>query len=153
MPGRQSGGVAGRVGVGSGARGLGFVLCLALVTAGCAGPTPDGAAKDWLEATVKLDGNKAADLTCASEQGSVQMGGMALSVASIIGQNVIGQSFTVDTSGLSYVTVQESGSSAEVRISGTIRAAILGISQGQQVNETVRMALESGQWKYCGSPS
>lgn len=127
------------------------LLGVASVLLACSsGPSPDAAAREWLHALYTQDGNTAAKLTCDAEQTSLFEGSAILAVTTIIGEDLIGQSVDVDDSEVRAETISQSGDTATVQMSGTVRIAILGLSQPTEVDETVRMVMESGQWKYCG---
>jgi len=123
---------------------------LSALTACGLGDSPEKAAQEWMQAFANLDGNKIAERTCAAQQANVQQAGMWASVFNIFGQQTIGQQGKTDISGLKFTTVSSSGNTANVRVTGQIRVAILALSQTQDVDETWRMAQEDGKWKWCG---
>jgi hypothetical protein len=73
---------------------------------------------------------------------------MWASVFSIFGQQAIGQQAKTDVSGLTFTTVSTSGNTARVRVTGQVRAAILALSQTQNIDETFQMVQEGGKWKW-----
>jgi len=128
---------------------LTFALVSALTACGL-GDSPEKAAQEWIQAFANLDGNKIADRTCAAQQTNVQQAGLWSSVFNLFGQRTIGQQAKTDVSGLKFTTVSSSGNTANVRVTGQIRVAVLALSQTQVVDETWRMVQEGGKWKWCG---
>lgn len=128
-----------------------LVIILASMLAGC-GPadSPEKAAKEWLEAWANLDGNKLAERTCDAQQETVQSGAIWLSAFAALGQMFTGQRTQADISDLRFVTISRSDDTAQVRVTGEIRTAVLAIAQKQQVDETWQMVREGGKWKWCG---
>ncbi|HZQ06565.1 MAG TPA: hypothetical protein VFD70_08290 [Anaerolineae bacterium] len=112
--------------------------------------TPEGAAREWMQAAVNLDGMKLAERTCAMQQQNVQQGGLMISAISLLGQGLIGQQAKIDISDLKFTTVNKTETTASVRVTGTIRTAILAFSQSQDVDELMQMSYENGKWRYCG---
>jgi len=128
---------------------LTFALLGALTACGL-GDSPKKAAQEWIQAFANLDGNKIAERTCAAQQANVQQAGMWASVFGLFGQQTIGQQAKTDVSGLKFTTVSSSGNTANVRVTGQIRVAVMALSQTQDVDETWRMVQEGGKWKWCG---
>lgn len=129
-----------------------LVIILASMLVGC-GPvdSPEKAAKEWLEAWATLDGNKLAERTCDAQQEAVQSGAIWLSAFAALGQMFTGQRTQADISDLRFVTISKSGDTAQVRVTGEIRTAVLAIAQTQEVDETWLIVREDGKWKWCGS--
>jgi len=126
-------------------------LTLISVLAACGlGDSPEKGAQEWLQAFANLDGNKLAERTCAAQQANVQQAGLWASVFNIFGQQTIGQQGKTDVSDLKFTTVNRSGNTARVRVTGQIRVSVLALSQTEEVDETWRMVLEDGKWKWCG---
>jgi hypothetical protein len=96
-----------------------------------------------------MDGNKAAALTCDAMQGELQMGGGLISVAQIFAAGLVGQGADFDLSDLKYRVVSQSDDRATVHVSGTMRGAILGVSQGSEMDSDVHLIREDGKWLVC----
>jgi len=129
---------------------LTLMLVSALTVCGAIGDSPEKAAEEWAQAFANLDGNKVAERTCAAQQANVQQAGLWTSVFNLFGQQMIGQEAKTDVSGLRFTTVSSSGNTADVRVTGQIRVAVMALSQTQDVDETWRMVREDGKWKWCG---
>jgi len=127
-----------------------FMLCLLVLFVACSGDSPEAAAKEWMQAFANLDGNKIAERTCTAQQANVQQAGMWASVFGMFGQQTIGQQSKTDISDLKFTTISSSGDTAQVRVTGQVRFAVLALSQTQDVNETWRMVREDGKWRWCG---
>ncbi|MDE3089661.1 MAG: hypothetical protein KGJ80_09820, partial [Chloroflexota bacterium] len=110
---------------------MAFALVGTLTACGL-GDSPEKAAQEWVQAFANLDGNKIAERTCAAQQANVQQAGMWASVFNIFGQQQIGQQAKTDVSGLKFTTVSSSGNTANVRVTGQIRVAVLALSQTQE---------------------
>lgn len=128
---------------------LTFALVSALTACGL-GDSPEKAAQEWVQAFANLDGNKIAERTCAAQQANVQQAGLWNSVFNLFGQQTVGQQAKTDVSGLKFTTVSSGGNTANVRVIGQVRVAILALSQTQDVDEIWRMVQEDGKWKWCG---
>ena len=128
-----------------------LVIILASMLVGC-GPTdsPEQAAREWLDALLNLDGNKLAERTCDAQEEDVQSGAIWRSAIAAFGEMLTGQREQADISDLQFVTISKSGDTAQVRVTGEIRTAVLAIAQKQQVDETWQMVREGGKWKWCG---
>lgn len=131
---------------------LTFALVSGLTACGL-GDSPEKAAEEWVQAFANLDGNKINERTCAAQRPNVQQAGMWSSVFSIFSQQTIGQPSKTDISGLKFATVSNSGHSANVRVTGQIRVAVLALSQTQDIDETWGMVQEEGEWNWCGQVS
>lgn len=127
-----------------------LLVALSFLLVSCA-DTPEGAARAWLNAMMKLDGNKILDLTCATQVENVQQSGLWESafalVPQLFGLNVQSKS---DISGLNFVTTSLNGDNATVHVYGNMRVAVLAYAQAYPVDELWQMAMESGKWKWCG---
>jgi len=127
-----------------------LLIALSLLLVSCA-DTPEGAARAWLNAMMKLDGNKILDLTCAAQVENVQQTGLWASAFSLVpqlfGLNIQSKS---DISGLNFVSTSLNGDNATVHVYGDMRVAILAFAQAYPVDESWKMARESGKWKWCG---
>lgn len=126
-----------------------LVLFIALVSCGI-GDSPEKAAQEWIEALVSMDGNTLMARTCAAQQGYVQEAGLWYSLIGMFGQSFTGQQAEVDLSDLNFKTVKRSGDTAQVRVTGEMRVAILAVAQSQYVDEVWTMVREEGKWKWCG---
>jgi hypothetical protein len=110
---------------------------------------PVAAAQEWMSAVARMDGNRAAALTCDESQDSMLTGGAILSVLQIFSGQLLGQEAELDVSDLEYTLISQDGDRAVVRIAGTMRAAILMASQGEPIDEDVTMVREDGAWLVC----
>lgn len=128
---------------------LALAFASALTACGL-GDSPEKAAQEWIQAFANLDGNKIAERTCVAQQANVQQAGMWTSVFNLFGQQTIGQQAKTDVSGLKFTKVNSSGNTANVRVTGQIRVAVMALSQTQDVDETWLMVQEDGKWKWCG---
>jgi hypothetical protein len=104
-----------------------------------------------MDAVAANDGNKIGALTCAAEQGNTQFGMGVLTVVNWLGSGLLGQAAQIDTSDLHYQTTAQSNDTATVHMTGQLRAAILGLWQTQEQDSSIKMVVEDGRWKYCGS--
>lgn len=132
---------------------LALLIMILLSLLSACGPTdsPDKAAKEWLEAWTNLDGNKLAERTCDAQQENVQSGAIWVSAFAALGEMFTGQRTQVDTSDLHFVPISKSGDTAQIRVTGEIRSAVLAIAQTQEVDETWLIVREGGKWKWCGA--
>ena len=130
-------------------RGAAAVALMAGLVAcgGDAGPT--AAARAWLESVAAMDGNRTASLTCDAAQESLMMGTGFLAAAQVLSGQMLGTGADMDVSDVHFKEVSRSGDSATVHASGTMRVAILGVSQGQEMDEDIPMVREDGKWKVC----
>ncbi len=127
------------------------VLIAAVVLAACgggAGGSPSGAAKAWFEAFTQFDMAKMKDLTCASEQASIDdalsgLGGEGFDL------EAMKELFQIDASGLNFQDQNVSGNDATVRVSGKLKVSVFGQSQEEDVDEEIPMVNEGGAWKVC----
>lgn len=127
-----------------------LILLVGMLMACGPSDSPEMAAKEWMTAFANLDGNKLAERTCASQQANVQRAGMQISILGLFSQHMMDQQAKIDISGLSFSTLESSGNSAHVQVTGQIRVAILALSQTQVVDETWQMVKEGERWKWCG---
>ena len=128
-----------------------WTLMIASLLVGCGSSgTPEEAAREWLQAQLDLDGNALAATTCAAQQSSVQTAAVWTSALSILGKEFIGEQMKGDGSDLHFEAFGEAGQSAQVRVTGDLRVAVLLVSQTLQVDERWLMVRERGEWKWCG---
>lgn len=130
-----------------------FLLIVVLVSlSACSlADSPEKAAREWIDALLNMDGNKLAARTCAAQQENLQNATLWLSAFAVLGEMLTGQQTEADVSDLQFTTISKSGDTAQVRITGEIRTAVLAMAQTQQVDETWQMVREEGRWKWCGS--
>jgi hypothetical protein len=107
-----------------------------------AADSPERAAREWLEASVTMDGTQLIARTCVAQHGTVLTGGLWLSALSVLA----GQQTKVDTSDLHFLTSTVTDSSAQVHVIGKIRTAVLAVAQEQDLDETWQMVWEDGKW-------
>lgn len=122
--------------------GLALVLC---VLAGCGlGETPEGGARAYLDAQLGANQSQLLERTCTRLHG--QLAAMQ-NLSNLFG--IPSQTTQADTSQLNFTTTGQSGSSAFVRISGTIR---IGGANGTTLpfDLTLPMSYEDNRWKVCG---
>lgn len=119
------------------------VTCLARTTPA---DSPETAAMEWVEAVLNLSGTTLAARTCAARQQDLQSGATLVSgLSALVGQTVEG-----DISDLRFEILTSSDNVAQVRVSGEVRVAVLGIADTTRVDETWEMVREGGKWKWCG---
>jgi hypothetical protein len=58
--------------------------------------------------------------------------------------------FEIDTSDVHFVAVSNNGQTASVRVTGAVRYSVMAFADVIDVDETWRMVLEDGKWKWCG---
>ncbi|MEN6479211.1 MAG: hypothetical protein ABFD20_06200 [Anaerolineales bacterium] len=127
------------------------LLMLASLLVACQpSDSPEKAAREWVEASLNYDGNKMAQRTCTALQEELQNQALLLSAFAALGQMYTGQQTQGDISELHFETLNRSGDTAQVRVTGEIHVAVLAFSQAEQVDETWRMIREDGKWKWCG---
>lgn len=108
--------------------------------------SPEIAAMEWLEAQLNLRGVTLAERTCASQRDDVQGDATLVSaLALLVGQDVQGS-----ISGVQFETLSIDGDTAQVKVSGETRVAVLGSSTTSVLDETWQMVREDGVWKWCG---
>lgn len=139
-------------------------VILVLILAACGGPapasnggqgesnansggTPDAAARAFFEAVFSGEGDVAPMLCSVNAAAAEQIReGMEALKSTLAAGNA-----TVDMSGLNFETTSESGDTAQVRISGSLKVSIAGVDQETDYPEvTIPMRNEGGSWKICG---
>jgi hypothetical protein len=114
------------------------------------GDSPEKAAREWIDALLNMDGNKLAARTCAAQQENLQDTALWLSAFAVLGETLTGQEVEADISDLEFTTIERTGDTAQVRVTGEIRTAVLAMAETQEVDETWQMVREDGEWKWCG---
>ena len=105
------------------------------------GATPAAVAQQFFEAV--YSGGDIAPLVCSSAAAAVESMREGLS-------SIAASGATVDVSGLTYTTQNESGDTAEVVVTGVIKVSVSGVEQEVPFPETpIPMRNENG-WKVCG---
>lgn len=125
---------------------LAAVLLLASTSflVGCSTSSPDGAAKDWVNALASGDGSKLSELTVQEARGQVAASSMMLGgLGSLSGTKV-------NTDELKYQTTRNDGNAADVQVTGTLRVTVLGMTQPQNANFVMHMRKEGDKWLYTG---
>lgn len=132
-----------------------FVLVIISLSACTQGP--EQAAEKFLEASMNMDGNQVIEYTCLSERETMQTLGLYESAFSLVGQLLpqlfgldLDIPFEIDTSDVHYVAVSNNGQTASVRVTGDVRYSVMAFADVIDVDETWRMVLEDGKWKWCG---
>lgn len=130
---------------------LSMLLVLIVPAAGCAGDTPEKAARAWVQAIADLDGNRIAELTCEAQK--PQMQNLMWFYAGFLG---LGRTLgvpqpTPDLSGLEFtVEARPDHDLAVVRVSGRVRTSALGFWTETPLDMALLVVKESGKWKVCG---
>ena len=119
-----------------------FLVVFTAACGGGGGGAPDQVAKQWFQALAKGDQDTLKSLTCAASQSDMTdaFGSLAEMAGTV----------TIDVSGLSFKTTEESGDNATVQVSGNIKVELLGQSAEEPMNEDMPMVKEGGKWKVCG---
>ena len=132
---------------------IAFALILtALLLAGCA-DLPNGAAREWYKAMLNMDGNKILDRTCAAQVPNVQQAGLWGSAFALLPQMFgLNMQSKGDVSSINFSTISIQGDTAQVKVSGKIRVAVLAYAQETPIDETWTMVREDNKWKWCGTP-
>lgn len=128
------------------------LLLLVLVLPACSNDSPEAGLREWLEASFQMDGLKLADRTCDHMRPVVQSYSAMNAALLLFGQQALGQELNMqsDLGQLRYERMSSSGNSARVRVTGELRAAIMGFSQATPIDYTANMTLENNRWKWCG---
>lgn len=129
-----------------------IALLLLFFLSACSSESPETAMREWLNASLQMEGLKLAERTCDRLIPAVQSAGAMNSAFFMAGQMFVGQELDqqADLTGLRFETVSNSGGSARVRMSGEIRVAIMATFQVVPVDYTADMLLEDNRWKWCG---
>jgi hypothetical protein len=132
---------------------LAAMAILVLCVTGCVTePGPDTVAKQWVDAFAAQDGLKVGELTCDAQQQALNSTGALFSMIGIVSASFLsGEKPKISADELSYATVRNEGTSADVRITGRIRYAVGLVSQAQQTDVTMRMVKERSKWRFCGN--
>jgi len=138
-------------------------LILVLVFAGllmsCGGeeeppePGPEDGAKEWIDASVNLDGNRMLKHTCKAQRDNIKGAGMWTSAFMVLAQTFTTRSVEIegDVSDLKFETISQSDNQAEVRVYGELRVAVLGNAEAHEVDDRWQMIYENDTWRWCGS--
>ncbi|HEY3061181.1 MAG TPA: hypothetical protein VGL99_19620 [Chloroflexota bacterium] len=130
---------------------LPFALCATLALTSCGLRSgPEQAAQAWMNALADGDGMRLAELTCDSAQGELQTSMTLYSAVGVLSSMFLeGARPQVDVNELDYQLEREDGETAEVRITGRLRAGLLMMSGAQQLNVVFPMRFERGAWRLC----
>ena len=112
--------------------------------------SPEGAAKEWLEALASFDGLKMDERTCSEQKEQLQQGGALLAAFSALGQEITDQNVRIDVSAVNLSTTKSTADTANVHVTGKIRASVGLLVQSQPVDEDWKMVKEGGKWAWCG---
>jgi len=130
-----------------------FLLVITLILTGCSA-TPEGAAKQWLDAMLNLDGNKILDLTCIAQRQNVQQQGLYNSTIALLPQ-MFGFNMTTkgDVTGLKFTqtSINADQTRAFIHVTGEVRVAVLAFAQAYNVDETWVVVKEDNTWRWCGA--
>lgn len=152
QPTQSSGGTLTRRTVAIGAGVLAAVALFAMAILFLTGRIANGparAAEDWVTAVATSDGATALGLTCDLYRDQVQMSGfLAAGLGLLFGVDTDGSE--ADLSDLEFNTVRQSGDTATVDVQGELMLSLLGAAMPQQLDMSMTMVREDGQWKYCG---
>lgn len=138
---------------------FGLLVIVALLLAGCGGGgssssssssssgTPADGAKAYFNAAMLGQGD-AASLLCSTLPADVKQS-MQTAMDSV--KNTYAQTgATLDLSGLTFTTKNESGDTADVEVAGKLKVTVSGTSTDVDYpTSTIKMKNESG-WKVCG---
>lgn len=128
-----------------------LVSLAAALLAGCSssGGGPAGVAREWLQASLGADGATALKLTCRDYRNDVQTQGlMTAALGLLTGINT--ENGQIDVSDLKFETIDKSGDTATVRVTGEIIVSLLGAAMAQDIDMTLLMVKEDGDWLVCG---
>lgn len=137
-------------------RGTGVILATLLLVIGCGPqrPGPEVAAREWMQALATQDGLKLGELTCDAAQGVLATRTALYSAVGIApGAAAGGAEPRLSTDELKYETTRNDGNTADVRVTGRLRVAVLATSTSQEANFVLRMARDRDKWRYCGDVS
>lgn len=120
---------------------------MAITVAACdaSEPGPEAAAEQWLDATIEQDGNRAGRLICDDVRLGQNAGGVVLAALGF----VTGDMLDIDLGDVSYETTAQDGDTATVRITGEWRVGAAGLSVPNDIDESLTMVREDGEWKVC----
>jgi hypothetical protein len=125
---------------------------LAILLTGC-GDTPEGAAREWFNAQLNLDGTKILERTCAAQVQNVQQAGLVTSAFALLPQLFgLDMNSKGDVSDIKFSTTSLNGDNATVHVSGKIRVAVLAFATDYPIDQIWNMAKEDNKWKWCGVP-
>lgn len=129
------------------------IIIAAALVAGCrvgSAETPEQGAKAWFDALAEMDGFKVEDRTCQAQQEKMREAGLFSTMLQLFGQSQLGEQVKIDASSVIVETIRSSGDTAQVRITGKLRAGIGLAVTDQDLAFVWNMVREDGRWKYCG---
>jgi len=126
-----------------------LIIGLSIIFVACGGDSPDKAAEEWFQAVATFDGASTLTLTCDAYKDEVQSLGFVVFGLNILSGGLAAD-IEVDTSGLRFNTISQSGNEAVVNVRGSYAQGMLGAAIEQQVDTNIIMVKEDGKWKYCG---
>lgn len=133
---------------------IGFLLLIGFFTfVGCSiGNTesPEQGARGWFDGLSAMDGFKVEDRTCKAKQDELKTAGLFATMVQLFGQSQLGEKVKIDTSNVNIEGIRTNGDTAEVRITGRLRAGIGLAVNSQDLLSVWKMVRENGRWKYCG---
>ncbi|MEF2144010.1 MAG: DUF4878 domain-containing protein [Desulfovibrionaceae bacterium] len=123
---------------------LAAVLVLfSVLLSGCGGPGPEKTAQAALENTVSGNFDEAFKHFCKKMKDDMPPKELMDEIRKELEQ------FKFDFSGLKYEVVEEKGDTAKIRVSGTIKAKSESEEKNEDMDETIELIKEDGQWKVC----
>jgi hypothetical protein len=138
------------VGVGVAVAALTLCVCagalILLLTHVNGKDSPERVAKEWMDALLTMDGNKAAKLTCRDQQTTLEDAGMWLGLFGALS----GGKPKVDLSDVRFKTVRQDSGTAAVQVTGDARLSIGGMVNTKHFDRAMDMVKEDGRWKWCG---
>jgi hypothetical protein len=107
------------------------------------GGNPADAAKSFLTAIYTGQGDPMT-YVCAAGQAQAQQMKTGL-------QAIAAQGATVDASGLTFTTQNQSGDTAQVAVGGTLKVTVSGVSSDVPMSNLVIPMKNENGWKVCGA--
>ena len=114
--------------------------------------SPELAAREWLQAIADVDGIKLDDRTCTAQVKGLQSGTLLPILFGSVGEQAKNKNAKTDVSALKVATINATGDSAQVRVTGRIRGGEGASVLSEVIDETWQITREDGKWKFCGHP-
>ena len=125
-----------------------LLLAVTVFTVGC-GARPDSSAKEWMQAFVAKDGVALSALTCDASQGALTATTAFAVGLGWLNTTIIGGAIKISLEDLEYHTASSSGDNATVKVTGKVRASVLGIAYAESLDIALPMRWERGKWRAC----
>jgi len=113
------------------------------------GDSPERATREYLQAGMSMDLEKALARMCSSNQPSAEELEEGRSYWEQGRQSVISGQMQVDFSDVRFSIMRRKGATAEVRVSGTLRQSFLGTTETQEMDITYEVVREKSKWRVC----